>query len=94
MKNEYDQSVIEWFSLKNGKITVKIKAKEAVDNIRTSGKVNCQPCHICSSILSHSKRLMSDVLMALDVPKELKKNYGDTDCVYVHKAFYEKLKNV
>ena len=38
MKNEYDESVIEWFSLRNGKFMVKIKDKENVDNGRISQK--------------------------------------------------------
>ena len=32
MKNEYDESLIEWFSLKNGNIMVKIEDKESVDD--------------------------------------------------------------
>ena len=30
MKNEYDESVIEWFSLKNGNIMVKLKYKNVL----------------------------------------------------------------
>ena len=32
MKNEYDDSVIEWFPLMNGNIMVKIKDKEGNDD--------------------------------------------------------------
>ena len=38
MKNEYDESVIEWFPLKNGNIMVKIKDKEGVDDEGISKK--------------------------------------------------------
>ena len=38
MKNEYDDSVIEWFPLKNGNIIVKIKDKEGVDDEGISKK--------------------------------------------------------
>ena len=47
MKNEYDESVIEWFPLKNGNIMVKIKEKEGVDDEDLPKKVNSQPCLSC-----------------------------------------------
>ena len=40
MKNEYDESVIEWFPLKGGNIMVKRKDKEGVDVGGISKKVN------------------------------------------------------
>ena len=40
MKNEYDESVIEGFSLKNGNIMVKVKYKECVDDEGVSKKIN------------------------------------------------------
>ena len=38
MKNEYDESGIEWFPLRNGNIMVKIKDKEGVDDESISKK--------------------------------------------------------
>ena len=93
MKNEYDESGIEWFPLKNGNIMVKIKDKEGVDDESISKKVNSQSCHLGSVILSHSKRLMKDVILALDGFKHNKIYYGDTDSVYIHNDDYEILKN-
>ena len=92
MKNEYDDSVIEWFPLKNGNIMVKIKAKEGVDDEGISKKVNSQPCQLGSFILSHSKRLMNDVISALDGFKNNKIYYEDTDSIYIHNDDYEVLK--
>ena len=92
MKNENDDSLIEWFPLKNGNIMVKIKDKEGVDDEGTSKKVNSQPCQLGSFILSHSKRLMNDVMSALDGFKNNKIYYGDTDSVYIHNDDYEILK--
>ena len=92
MRNEYDESVIEWFPLKNGNIMVKIKDKEGVDDGDISKKVKSQPCHLGSLILSHSKRLMNDVILALDGFKNHKIYYGDTDSVYIHNNDYEILK--
>ena len=65
-ENEYEESVIEWFPLKNGNIMVKIKDKEGVDDEGISKKVNSQPCHLGLLILSHSQRLMNYVILALD----------------------------
>ena len=66
MKNDDDDSVKEWFPLKNGNIMVKTKDKEGVDDEGISQQVNSQPCQLGSFILSHPKRLMDDVILALD----------------------------
>ena len=92
MRNEYDESVNKWFPLKNGNIMVNIKDKEGVDDGGISKKVNSQLCHLGSLILSHSKRLMNDVILALDGFKNNKIYYGDTDIVDIHNKDYEILK--
>ena len=66
IKNEYDESFIEWFLLKNGNIMVKINDEEGIDDEGLSKKVNSQPCHLNCFILSHQKRLINDVVLALD----------------------------
>ena len=92
MKNEYDESVIEGFPLKNGNIMVIIKDKEGVDDEGISKKFNSQSCHLGSFILSHSKRLMNDVILALDGFKNKKIYYGCTDSIYTNNNDYEILK--
>ena len=92
MENEYDESVIEWFPLKSGNFVVKIKDKEGVDDEGISKKVNSQPCHLGSFTLSHSKRLMNDVILALDGFKNNKIYYGGTDNIFIHNNDYEILK--
>ena len=92
MKNEYDDSVIEWFPLMNGNIMVKIKDKEGVVDEGVSKKVSSQPCQLGSFILSHSKRLMNDVISALGGFKSNQIYYGDKDSVYIHNDYYEILK--
>ena len=72
MSSEYDDSVLEWFPLKKGNKMVKIKARKGIDDGDLSKKVNSQPCHLGSFILSHSKRLMNDVMLALDGFKTIK----------------------
>ena len=92
MIHEYDDSVIEWFPLKNGIIMVKIKDKEGVDDEAISEKVGSHPCHLVSSIRSHAKRLMNDVVLALDGFKNFKIYCWDPDSLYIHNNDYEILK--
>ena len=73
---------------------MKIKDKEGVDDEGISKKVNSQPCHLGSLILSHSKRIMIDVLLALHGFKNNKIYYGDTDSIYIHKNDYEILRTI
>ena len=66
MKNEYDDSVVEWFPLKNGNIMVKKEDKECVYDKGISKEFISQPCHLGLVILSHWKWLMNDVILALE----------------------------
>ena len=56
-------------------------------------KINSQPFQFGALILSHSKRLMNDVIFARDGLKNNKIYYGDTDSVYRHKNDYFMLKD-
>ena len=47
-------------------MVLKIKVREGVDDEGISKKVNSQPSHLGSYILSHSKRLMTGVILVLD----------------------------
>ena len=62
MINEYGDSVKEWFPFKNGNIMAKIKDRDGVVDEGLSKKINSQPAHLSSYILSHSKRLLNDVI--------------------------------
>ena len=55
-------------------------------------KINSQPPHLGSFILSHSNRLLNDVILAIEGFKNNKINYSDTDSVYIHNDDYEVLK--
>ena len=92
MKIDYDNRVIEWLPLKYNNIMVKIADHEGVDDNGYSKKSNSQPCQVGASILSQSKRLMNDVIIALDRFKNHKKYYSHTDSVYIHKNDYNTLK--
>ena len=91
MKSEYDNSVVDWFPLKVGNDVVKIKGKECVDVGGISKKINSQPCHLGSFILSHPKWLMNDIVFALGGFINNETNDGDSDNVYIHND-YEILK--
>ena len=84
MKTEYDDRVKEYIPLKNGNYLVNIKDHDGVDDNGISKKVNSQLFQFGSLILSHSKRLMNDVILALDGFRNNKIYYGDRDSVYIH----------
>ena len=81
MITEYDDRVIEQFTLKNINIMVKIADHEGVDDNGYSEIMKGQPCRLGFVILSHSKRLMNDVIIALDGFKNYEIFYSDTDSV-------------
>ena len=62
MRENFDDRVKEWFPLKNGNLIVKLEDDEGVDDFDKAKSVNTMPSHFGSYILSHSKRLMNDVL--------------------------------
>ena len=66
MKLEYDDRVIEWLPLKKKNRMVKLVDHQGVADNGYTEKIISQPCHLGAFILSHSKRLMKDVIFALD----------------------------
>ena len=85
MKTNHDDRVKEYIPLKNEHYLVNIKDHDGIDDIRVSKKINSQPFQLGSLILSHSKRLMNDVILALDGNKNNEIYYGDTDKINIHK---------
>ena len=88
METEYDDRVKEYIPLKNGNYLVNVEDHNGVEDHGVSKKINSQPFQFGSFILSHSKRLMNDVILALDGFKNNKIYYGDTGSVYIHKNDY------
>ena len=89
MKTEYDDGVKDYIALKNGNYLVNVKDYDGVDDNGVSKKVNSQPFQFGSLILSHSKRLMNDSILALGGFKNKKIYFGDMDSVYFHKNDYD-----
>ena len=57
----FDDSVKEWFPLKNSILIVKLHNDERVDDHHKLKLINTMPFHFGSYILSHSKRSMNEV---------------------------------
>ena len=93
METNYDDRVKQYIPLKNGNYMVKIQNHDDVDDNGISKKVNSQPFQFGPFILSNSKRLMNDVIEALDGLKNNKIYYGDTESVYIYKDDYNILKD-
>ena len=92
MEREFDDLVKDWYPLDNGNFMVHIKDHEGVDDRGVSKKINSQPFHFGAEILSHSKRIMNDVILTIDGFKNNNIYYGDTDSIYIHNDDYNKLK--
>ena len=81
----------EWFPLKNGSLIVKLEDDKGVDNFDKAKSVNTMPSHFGSYILSHSKRLMNDVIKQVGGFCNNSIYYTDTDSLYIHKKFWSDL---
>ena len=85
MNNEYDKSVKEIIPLENELYVVKKHVHEGKDDFGLANKINTMPAHMGSYILSHSKRLMNDVIEHIDGFYKKNIYYTDTDSIYIHK---------
>ena len=91
MRENFDDRVKEWFPLKNGNLIVKIEDDEGVDDFDKAKSVNTMPSLFGSYILSHSKRLMNDVIKKIDGFYNNSIYYTDTDSLYIHKKYWSTL---
>ena len=91
MKENFDDRVKEWFPLENGNLIVKLQDDEGVDDYDKAKSVNTMPSHFGSFILSHSKRLMNDVIKQIDGFYNNSIYYTDTDSLYIHKKYWSNL---
>ena len=62
MRENFADRVKERLPLKNGNLIVKLEDNEGVYDYDNGKSVNTMPSHFGSYILSHSKRLMDDVI--------------------------------
>ena len=77
--------------MKNGKLKVKLEDDEGVDDYDKAKSVKTMPSHFGSFILSHSKRLMDDVINQIDGFYNLSIYYTDTDSLYFRRKYWSDL---
>ena len=91
MRENFDNRVKEWFSLKNGNLIGKLEGDEGIDDFDKAKSVNTMPSHFGSTILSHSKRLMNNVIKQINGFYNNNIYYTDTDSLYIHKKYWSNL---
>ena len=91
MRENFDDRVKEWFPVKNGNLLVKLEDDEGVDDFDKAKSVNTMPFHFGSYILSHSKRLMNNVIKQINGFYNRNIYYTDTDSLYIHKKYWSNL---
>ena len=91
MRENFDAGVKEWFPLKNGNLIVKLEDDERVDDYDKAKSINTMPSHFGCYILSHSKRLMNNVIKQINGFFTNTIYYTDTDSLYIHKNHWSTL---
>ena len=91
MKENFDDRVKERFPLKSGNLIVKLEDDEGVDDYDKAKSINTMPSHFGSYILSHSKRLMNDVIKEINGFYNHIIYYTDTDSLDIHKRYWSTL---
>ena len=83
MKTEYDDNVLDYGKLPNGKYNVKIKKDDELEH--NNDKKNALPSQLGAVILSSSKRIMNNFLRKINGFYNNSIYYGDTDSLYNEK---------
>ena len=91
MEKNVDHRVREWFPLKNGNLIVKLENDEGVDDYDKAKSINTMPSDFGSYILSHSKRLLNEVIIQIGGFHNDTIYYGATDSMYAHKQYWSDL---
>ena len=72
---------------------MKIEDDESVDNYDKAKSINTMLSHFGSYILSHSKRIMNEVIKEIVGFQHNSIYYGDTDSMYIHRKSWSDLVN-
>ena len=91
MRENFDDGVKEWFSLKNGNSILKLEDEKGVDDYYKTKPLNKKPSHFCSYILSQSKRILSEVINQIAGFCNNCIYYGNTDSMYIQKKYWSSL---
>ena len=91
MNENFDDRVKEMFPLKNRTLTLKLEDDGGVDDYVKAKSVNTMPSHFGCYILSHSKRLMTNVIEQKSGLYDNSIYYIVTDSLYIHKKYWSEL---
>jgi hypothetical protein len=89
LRGKFDERVIDYSRLPCGKYIVELKEEEGVDIEEEQKALN--PSYLGVFILSYSKRIMNNFVRAIDGFNKPIINYTDTDSLYIHKKYWNKL---
>ena len=83
MQTEYDDNVLDYWTLQNGNHIVKKKKKDGLDG--DNDVKNTLPSHLGAFILGNSKRIMSDFVREINGFYNNSLYYGDPDSLYIER---------
>ena len=83
METEYDDNVLDYWRLPNGKYIVKLKKDDGLDG--DNDVKNSMPSHLAAFILSKSKRIINNFCTEINGFYNKSIYYGDTDSLYMEK---------
>ena len=87
METEYDENVLDYWRLPNGKYIVKLKKGDGLD--RDNDVENTLPSHPGAFILSNRKRIMNKIIREINGFYNNSIYYGDTDSLYIEKKYWD-----
>ena len=85
MRGNYDDSVKEWWPMRNGNLTVKLEDHAGVVDQDSAKSINQMACHLGSYIVGHSKRKMKNVIPQRDGFYTNNIYYGDMVSANIHR---------
>ena len=83
MKTDFDESVLDYWRLQNGKYFVKMKKDDGLDD--DCDNKSTLPAVLGAFILSYSKRIMNNFIGVINGFYNNSMYYGDTDSLFVEK---------
>ena len=89
MKTEYDNIVLDYWRLPNGKIIVKSKNDDGLDG--DNDVKDTLPSHLGAFILSNIKRVLNDFIRKIIDFYNNSVFYGDTDILHIEKKYSDVL---
>ena len=89
MKTEFDENVLDYWKLPNGKYIVKMKKDDGLDD--DCDIKNPLPAVLGAFILSNSKRNMNIFIREINGFYNNSIYYGDTDSLYIEKNYWDVL---